>query len=98
MNNTNMEFSGTSLRAVMDAMNALTFALARQLSPDQQDGLATDLSRLAKDAQLNGNSELESLLLDLHQKARTGSGAVRPMSIDGSSAAVSTAAATVPAV
>jgi len=98
MNNTNMEFSGASLRAVMDAMSALTFALARQLSPDQQDGLATDLSRLAKDAQLNGNSELESLLLDLHQKARTGSGAVRPMSIDGSSAAVSNAAATVPAV
>ena len=83
MSNTNVEFSGASLRAVMDALGALTFALARQLNADQKDGLASDLSRLAKDAQNNGNAELEMLLLDLHQKARTGGGAVRPMSVDG---------------
>ena len=86
------------MRAVMDAMSALTFALARQLSPDQQDGLAVDLSRLAKDAQNNGNLELETLLLDMHQKARTGSGAVRPMSIDGATDAVVKAAEITPAV
>ena len=84
MSNTNIEFSGASLRAVMDAMGALTFAVARQLNADQKDGLASDLSRLAKDAQNNGNAELEMLLLDLHQKARTGGGAVRPMAVDGS--------------
>jgi len=84
MSNTSVEFSGASMRALMDAMSALTFALARQLSLDQQDGLATDLSRLAKDAKNNGNAELEALLLDMHQKARTGGGAVRPMTIDGS--------------
>jgi hypothetical protein len=87
VSNTQVEFSGASLRAAVDAMSALTFALARQLSPEQQDGLATDLSRLAKDAQNNGNAELEALLLDMHQKARTGGGAVRPMSIDGGVAA-----------
>ncbi|CAN5575913.1 hypothetical protein BH11PSE7_BH11PSE7_34740 [soil metagenome] len=71
----------------MDAMGALTFALARQLNADQKDGLASDLSRLAKDAQNNGNAELETLLLDLHQKARTGGGAVRPMAMDAAAAA-----------
>ena len=83
MSNTSVEFSGASMRALMDAMGALTFAIARQLSPEQQDGLATDLSRLAKDARNNGNAELEALMLDMHQKARTGGGAVRPMTIDG---------------
>lgn len=83
MSDTSVEFSGASMRALMDAMSALTFAVARQLSSDQQDGLATDLSRLAKDANNNGNTELETLLLDMHQKARTGGGAVRPMTIDG---------------
>ena len=83
MSNSTVEFSGASLRAAVDAMGALTFALARQLNSDQQDGLASDLARLAKDAQNNGNTELEMLLLDLHQKARTGGGAVRPMSTDG---------------
>ena len=83
MSTTGVEFSGASMRALMDAMSALTFALTRQLSQEQQDGLATDLSRLAKDASNNGNAELEALLLDMHQKARTGGGAVRPMTIDG---------------
>jgi hypothetical protein len=86
VSNTNIEFSGTSLRAVMDALGALTFAMSRQLNADQKDGLASDLSRLAKDAQNNGNAELEMLLLDLHQKARTGGGAVRPISVDGGAA------------
>ncbi|MES2975892.1 MAG: hypothetical protein V4757_19900 [Pseudomonadota bacterium] len=98
MTDTSLEFSGAGLRATIDAMSALTFALARQLNADQQDGLASDLMRLAKDAQNNGNSELETLLLDLHQKARTGAGAVRPMSIDGGSAGVAAAAASIPAV
>ena len=92
MSNNDLEFSGASLRAVMDALGALTFAMARQLNADQKDGLASDLSRLAKDAQNNGNVELEMLLLDLHQKARTGGGAVRQMTVDGS-ASVSAAEA-----
>ena len=83
MSNTNIEFSGSSLRAVMDSLGALTFAMARQLNTEQKDGLATDLSRLAKDAHNNGNAELELLLLDLHQKARAGAGAVRPMPAGG---------------
>jgi hypothetical protein len=90
VSNTNIEFSGVSLRAVVDALGALTFAMARQLNSDQKDGLASDLSRLAKDAQNNGNAELEMLLLDLHQKARTGGGAIRPMSVDGGAAASAT--------
>lgn len=98
MTDTSLEFSGASLRATIDAMSALTFALSRQLSPDQQDGLASDLMRLAKDAQNNGNAELEMLLLDLHQKARTGGGAVRPMSIDGASPGVLAAVESVPNV
>ncbi|RYX93818.1 MAG: hypothetical protein EOO28_16730 [Comamonadaceae bacterium] len=98
MTTTHVDFSGASMRAMMDALSALTFALARQLNPDQQDGLATDLSRLAKDAQNNGNLELEALLLDMHQKARTGGGAVRPMSLDGTNGAPVKAADFTPTV
>jgi hypothetical protein len=67
MSNTSVEFSGASMRALMDAMSALTFALTRQLTQEQQDGLATDLSRLAKDASNNGNVELEALLMDIRK-------------------------------
>lgn len=66
-----------SINATLDVLNAVVFAITRQLSLEQQNDLASDLSRLAKDAEQKGNAVLDGLLQELHRTARAAGGAAR---------------------
>lgn len=59
-----------SLNAIVNALGALVFATVRQLPADKQEAFATDLARLARNEERQGNLTTETLLLDMHRAAR----------------------------
>lgn len=63
-----------SLNAIVNALGALVFATVRQLPADRQEAFATDLARLARNEEQQGNLMTETLLLDMHRAARTAAG------------------------
>ena len=65
----NLKFDATTMNAVISALGAVVFATVRRLPPDQQQAFANDLSRLASNAERQGDATLETLLIDLHQAA-----------------------------
>ena len=60
-----MKFDAGTLNTIVDALGALTMCLTRQLTPAQRAGLRSDLARVAASAEQNGNTALETLLIDL---------------------------------
>lgn len=61
--------SAGTLNAMVDAMGALTLCLTRQLNPEQRKGFKADMARLAIRAEKDGNTTLETLLMDLRNAA-----------------------------
>jgi hypothetical protein len=59
--------TAATLNTLVDAIGALTMCLAQQLTPPQRDGLRNGLARIAAQAEADGNTPLESLLIDLHR-------------------------------
>lgn len=66
----NFKADATTMNAIVSALGALTICLTRQMPPEQRAGFADDLARLAKNAEQNGDTTLETLLIDLHRAAR----------------------------
>jgi hypothetical protein len=66
-----MEFKNDAetMNAVIDGLGALVFALVRELPPENRASFATTLARLAKNAEHEGNTASETLLIDLHRAA-----------------------------
>ena len=55
--------------ALVDAMGAITLCMTRQLNPEQRTGFRADMARLAVRAEQDGNTTLETLLIDLRNAA-----------------------------
>lgn len=51
-------------------MGALAMCAARQMTTEQREGFANDLTALAKLAERNGDVTLETILIDLQRAAR----------------------------
>lgn len=58
-----------TMNAVIDGLGALVFALVHELPPERRAGFATTLARLAKNAEREGATTTETLLIDLHRAA-----------------------------
>lgn len=58
-----------TMNAVIDGLGALVFALVHELPPEKRAGFATTLARLAKNAEREGATATETLLIDLHRAA-----------------------------
>jgi hypothetical protein len=56
-----------TMNALVNGLATVVFAIARQLSATQREAFAKDLARLAQNAERDGDSTLETLLLDLHR-------------------------------
>lgn len=61
--------NAATLNAIVEAMGALTMCISRQLPPDKQVAFSMDLARLAAQAESEGDTLLETLLIDLHRAA-----------------------------
>ena len=59
-----------TLNAMVSTIGALAMAIARQLTPEQRNGLATDLASMAAAAEKSGDTTLETLLIDMHRAIR----------------------------
>lgn len=58
-----------TINTLVDAMAALVFATVHALPADAKPKYAQALARLAKNAEAEGNTPLETLLIDLHRAA-----------------------------
>ena len=56
-----------TLNAMVSAMGALAMAVAHVLTPEQQAGMAQALAAIAKKAEKDGDTALETLLIDMHR-------------------------------
>lgn len=70
MKNERFPANAQTMNAIVSSVGALAMCLARQLTPEQRDGLATDLAKLAANAEKNGDTTLETLLIDMHRAIR----------------------------
>lgn len=59
-----------TMNALFDALAAFALSLSTTLPEAQQDALADNLARLAKNAERRGLSTLETALIDLHRAVR----------------------------
>lgn len=64
-----MPVNADTINTLIDAMGALTIAATRQFTPEQRKGFKRDLAALAGVAEKQGNTALETLLMDLHTAA-----------------------------
>ena len=62
-------FNADTLNTLVDAMGAITLRVSRQLTPEQRTAFKSDLARLAIRAEKDGNTTLETLLIDLRNAA-----------------------------
>jgi len=58
-----------TMNAVIDGLGALVFALVNELPPERRASFAASLARLAKNAERQGHTATETLLIDLHRAA-----------------------------
>lgn len=59
-----------TMNAVIRAQGALAMCIARALTPEQRNQIATDLAAIAGQAEKNGGTTLETLLIDMHRAIR----------------------------
>lgn len=59
-----------TLNAITSAMGAIVMCIAGRMTPEQKAGVASDLAKLAAVAERNGDTVLETLLIDLHRAAK----------------------------
>lgn len=59
-----------TMNALVNALGATVMALSEVLTPEQKEGFARNLSRLAMNAEKMGDTTLETMLIDLQQAAR----------------------------
>ena len=62
--------NAATLNAMVSAMGALAMAVARQMTPEQREGMGLDLASIAKHAESSGDTVLETLLIDMHRAIR----------------------------
>ena len=59
-----------TMNAMVSAMGALALSMAYALEPEQRAKMAEAISRLAAQAEQQGNTTLETLLIDMHRVIR----------------------------
>lgn len=59
-----------TLNAIVNAQGALAMCIARVLTPEQREEIAKGLAAIAGVAEKNGDSTLETLLIDMHRAIR----------------------------
>jgi len=65
-----LPFNANTIDALINALGAVVFATVRQLPPAQQEAFANDLARLAANAERQGKTTDETILIDLQNAAR----------------------------
>lgn len=68
-NKSTVPFNADTMNTLVDAMGAITLCVSRQLTPEQRTAFKSDLARLAIRAEKDGNTTLETLLIDLRNVA-----------------------------
>lgn len=64
-----LPLDASTVNALFDAMGAMTICLTRQMSPEQRTHFKADMARLAINAEKQGNTTLETMLIDLRNAA-----------------------------
>ncbi len=59
-----------TMSAMVNAMGALAMSVAHALPPEQREKMATALAAIAKQAEIAGDTTLETLLIDMHRAIR----------------------------
>lgn len=62
--------NAATLNAMVDGMGAIVMCLARELSVEQRDNVRRNLARLAANAEAQGNTLSETLLITLRDAVR----------------------------
>lgn len=62
--------NANTVNAIVSSIGALAMVLTRQLTDQQREAVCSDLSRLAALAERNGDTALETMLIDLHRSVR----------------------------
>jgi hypothetical protein len=70
LNNPQIKADSATMNAIVDAMGALAMVLTHRLPAEQRETMANDLARLARKAEEQGNTLLETLLIDLQRAVR----------------------------
>lgn len=65
-----LEINAESINAIFSAMGALAMCVTRHMSPEQREAIANDLARLAATSERDGDTMLETLLIDLQRAVR----------------------------
>jgi hypothetical protein len=67
-----LPLNAATVNALAQALGALVFATVRRLPPEAQAAFSADLASLARLAEHNSHTTLETLLLDLHEASIRG--------------------------
>ncbi|MBB6578455.1 broad specificity polyphosphatase/5'/3'-nucleotidase SurE [Comamonas odontotermitis] len=59
-----------TMNAIVSGMGALALSMAYALEPEQRAKMAEAIARLTKQAEEQGNTTLETLLMDMHRVIR----------------------------
>lgn len=70
MKNETFKPDAATLNAMTSAMGAIVMCITANMGADQRAGVARDLAKLAALAEKNGDTILETLLIDLHRAAQ----------------------------
>ena len=70
MKNETFKVDAQTLNAMTSAMGAIVMCITGRMTAEQKSGIASDLARLAAVAERNGDTVLETLLIDLHRAAQ----------------------------
>lgn len=73
-NDTTLPLTPDTVNAIVNALGAVVFATVRQMPPAQQAAFASDLARLAKNEERQGQVATETILLDMHRAAVAAAG------------------------
>lgn len=67
MSNPQFPANADTMNALVKAFGAFAMTVARNVRPEQRAGMAEDLATLAKEAEKQGDTTLETLLIDIHR-------------------------------
>lgn len=68
-NDTHLPLDATTVNSIVNALGALVFATVRALPEPQRAQFASDLARLARHEEMQGDTTTETILLDLQRAA-----------------------------